>query len=249
MVRGASGDPICMMSSFVDITDRKRAEEALRVAHRKLMTAREAERRRLARELHDSVSQSLFVLQLGIRAVLDECLDFDDPDLAEAVAATSHQCDELIHEVRHISHGLYPPTLETIGLEAALREIVTEIQADPALTFECAIPEDAGRLSADVEIAMFRIAQEAVTNAIRHAGAKTIRIRLSYARGQAALSVTDNGSGFRPDQAVGVGLGLSSMSERAQAVGGQFQIASRKGRTCVRVRVRTPLVPRAPEGG
>jgi len=249
MVRSGSGEPICMMSSFADITHRKRAEEALRVAHRHLMTAREAERRRLARELHDSVSQSLFVLQLGIRAVLDECLDFDDPDLAEAVAATSHQCDELIREVRHISHGLYPPTLETIGLEAALREMVAEIQTDADLTFECGVPQDAGRLSADVEIALFRIAQEAVTNAIRHAGAKTIRIRLSYARGQAALSVTDNGSGFSPDEAVGVGLGLNSMSERAQAIGGQLQIASRKGRTCVRVRVRTPLVPRAPEGG
>ena len=247
MVRSGSGDPICIMLSFVDITDRKRTEEALRVAHRNLMTAREAERRRLARELHDSVSQSLFVLQLGIRAILDRCLDLDDPNLAETVAATSRQCDELIREVRHISHGLYPPTLETIGLEAALREMVAEIQTDADLTFECGVPQDAGRLSADVEIALFRIAQEAVTNAIRHARAKTIKVRLSYAGGWARLSVTDNGAGFSPGEAVGVGLGLNSMSERAQAIGGQLEITSRKGRTCVRVGVRTPLLPRTPE--
>ncbi|HET6427946.1 MAG TPA: PAS domain S-box protein [Phycisphaerae bacterium] len=232
------GRPVCMMGSFLDISARKRAEEAMQAAHRKLAAAREEEQRRLAGELHDSVGQGLVALHLGLRSVAGEVRDD-----GERIAAMAGQCEALIREVRAVCRGLYPPTLESLGLCSAMKQLAGEFKAHASISVSCAPPGDTGRLSPDVEIALFRIAQEAVTNAIRHAGARRIELELTHHQGTCQLTVTDDGSGFdhdRPDE--GTGLGLNMMTERVRAIGGQLHIDSQPGRT--RVTARVPCRPR-----
>jgi len=141
-----------------DITERKRAEEALRTAHQKLTIAREEEGRALARELHDSIGQRLVVLQL---AVQNADSGRAKPAGSTRLRAIAGQCRELIREVRHMSHGLYPPTLESLGLAAALRELGQGCQgAGKGFAVHITRKLAAARFPDPVEIALYRIAQE-----------------------------------------------------------------------------------------
>lgn len=238
MVADEAGQPICRMASFVDISERKRAERAMRAAQRKLTTAREEERRRLAGELHDSVGQGLIALQLTIQAALAER---SESSIAEGVERTRAQCDSLVHEVRAIGRGLYPATLESMGLEAALRQLARDFESQAEVVVQWSKHCRPGMLRGDVEIALFRIGQEAVSNAVRHGKAERVELGLACPEGEAVFTVTDNGSGFDPDAARGKGLGLTTMQERAEAIGGKFDIHSRPGQTIVRVRVPAEL--------
>ena len=226
-----------------DITDRKRAEREIQRVRARLVTAREQERRRLAGELHDSIGQSLVALQLTVRntaAMVHERLNAEQT--AALVNATA-QCTELIRDVRHICHGLYPPILESLGLVAGLRQLARDVEnAGMAASLQCSKAIEARRFSNDVEIALFRIAQEAVTNAIRHGECEEIGIVLRQRRDEVHLTVEDDGVGFAPEEAVGNGLGLTHMRERAQAAGGTLAIRSKKGRT----RVEAVLPDRPP---
>ncbi|KKL70293.1 hypothetical protein LCGC14_2106350, partial [marine sediment metagenome] len=238
MVTGESGQPICMMAFFVDVTERKRAEAAMREANRKLVTAREQERKWVAGELHDSVGQALVALQLAIRAIGDTA---SDVQLKQRLAPATAQCDGMIQEIRGICRGLYPQTLESLGLYSALRQLAGDFRPQAHLQVRQSASVAKGRVGPDAEIALFRIAQEAVTNAIRHGQAGRITMSLSYAQGCAALSITDDGKGFDPAEAAGKGLGLTRMLERMRAASGDLEITSKPGRTRIRARVPTSL--------
>ena len=214
-----------------DITQRVRAEEALRLARAKLAIAREEERRRLAGELHDSVGQGLVVMKLALGDAISDARKRFGEEHSDKIAGSLAHCDHLIGEVRRACRGLYPPTLESMGLGPALHQLSQDFDAHAQVKLTCRVSEDLGRFSRDVEIALFRIAQEAVTNAIRHADARLVRVGLSCKRGHAVLTVTDNGIGFDPAGAEGKGLGLTQMRERAVTLGGRLHITSRKGRT------------------
>jgi len=240
LVGDREGRPVCLMSSFLDISARKRAEEAMQAAHRKLTAAREAERRRLAGELHDSIGQGLVALQLGLRGMAREVHDDGD-----RLAAMATQCETLIREVRALCRGLYPPTLESLGLCPALKQLAEDFKSQARITVTCSPQAGPDQLSPDVEIALFRITQEAVSNAIRHGHARRIDLELTRHQGAFQLTVTDDGSGFDPDRAAGgQGLGLNMMSERALAIGGELAIESEPGRT--RVTARVPGAPPRP---
>jgi PAS domain S-box-containing protein len=215
----------------VDITARRRAEEALLNAHRRLMRAREEECRRLAKELHDSVGQRLVALQLALQ---------DGQGNGGGQADPSEVCRELIREVRAIGHGLYPATLESLGLVSALKQLVSHYRGSSMRIAVQALPElESLRLSNETEIALFRIAQEAVSNAVRHSGGSRIAIRLKRGKDRLALSIKDNGAGFEPRQVCGKGIGLSTMRERAQAANGEMTIVS--GSKGTKVAVTVPI--------
>jgi PAS domain S-box-containing protein len=236
------GQKIYVIGIDRDITERRRAEEALRSANKLLVTAREEERRRLAGELHDSVSQGLVGLQLAIQAAIAAVRECLDSDRTRRLEAASDKCSELIREVRHICHGLYPPTLESLGLEAALRQLAGYCRdAQVEASVQCGVALSGARLSDDVEIALFRITQEAVSNSLRHGRARNIQLQVDYVAGEALLRIADDGVGFDSIGASSAGLGLSTMRERASAVGGQLKIESHPGRTCIEVRVPTLL--------
>jgi len=232
--RDATGRIVGLTGVLRGISERKRAEEALRAAHRRLVNAREEERKRLARDLHDAFGQTLIALGFDLANIRKEHAATLDPPTAEALAALSRRCGELIQDVRQMSYGLYPATLEQFGLAAAIRQLASICGlAKVNATIRCSKAAEHARFPSDVEIALFRIAQEAVNNALRHAQCEQIEVRLGCSRGRLVLRILDDGVGFDPEEAVGKGLGLTSMHDRAQAVSGELRIASRPGRTCV----------------
>ena len=219
---------------FQDVTERKAAEVALKQANRKLVSAREEERRRLAAELHDSVGQELVALKYALENTLSAASSGASVKAAGALAVASAQCQELIREVRNICQGLYPPTLESLGLSAALNQLVAYYQTCGVdVVVACEPDVQDARFDHEVEIALFRIVQEAVTNAVRHAEASHVEVGLRRDGDRLRLTVCDDGVGFDPARAADRGLGLGTMKQRANAAGGELAIHSRPGRTCI----------------
>ncbi len=236
-IRDASGKVAAVVGFVRDNTERKRAEEALRQAHAKLVNAREEERRRLAGELHDSLGQVMIAIHLRLQGLRSEAARLDE-SLARSLSETIGQCNELIREVRQISYGLFPATLGQLGLPAALRQLLSFCKlADIEARLRCGRGVEKARFPEAVEIALFRIAQEAVNNTIRHSECRNLDLSLRAARGQLVLKIVDDGEGFDLPDAAGRGLGLSSMRERADAIGATMRVTSRRGRTCVELRV------------
>jgi PAS domain S-box-containing protein len=217
-----------------DMTQRVRDQETLDAAHARIVSAREEERRRLSRELHDSVGQSLIAANLRLNVI---ARDPTAAGAAEAMRDLSMHLRTLSGEVRRVCRSIYPQALEALGLSAAMRQLATEMgTARPRVSVHCAKSLQKTRFPLDTEIALYRICQEALANAVQHAQADRIDLRLESSGGQLRLSVVDNGKGFRPEKTANHGLGLTSMKERADAIGATFKITSRPGRTCVEVR-------------
>jgi len=218
-----------------DITERKEADEALRQAYKKLLNAREAERRRLARELHDTVSQDLVAMQVAIQNAAAAGQGILDRHQMHALLDATGKCTHLVRDVRNICQGLYPATLETLGLVAALRQLGQYCQEHVEFTLTFSPGLDKQRFGDVYEIALYRIAQQAVNNALQHADAQSITLGLEGDDSEITLEVIDDGCGFDPDQRAGRGLGLTTMNDRAKAAGGELSITSEPGRTCVKV--------------
>jgi PAS domain S-box-containing protein len=222
-----------------DISVRVRAEQELRAAHAKLVSAREEDRRRLALELHDSVGQKLIAAKLKLGSAMAVGIPDELGELSRTLKELQGQLSGLSTEVREVSRQLYPQTLEALGLPAALRQLAKDCGCQgPRIEIHCDLPEDR-RLGPDVEIALYRIAQEALANAIRHGRARRVTVRLGGHQGQCRLSIIDDGGGFRVDLALRGGLGLDSMRERAESIGAKFELTSRPGRTCIQVSLPT----------
>ena len=227
--------PDLVMVHTEDITERKRAERALQAAHLKLVNVREEERKYLAGELHDSVGQGLVVLQLAVQKAAGAV--GAESKAALSLAAAAKTCMELVQEVRDISHGLYPPTLESLGLASSLAQLGRPCGSNVRFELDIADEVDGARFGPDREIALFRIGQEAVNNALRHSEAETIRCRLRIKGHWLRLTVADDGHGFDAGAPSGHGLGLQTMRDRAQAVGGRLIVSSRPGRTKIKATV------------
>ena len=219
---------------------RLRTLEALRDSERKLqglatrlMNAREDERRRLARDLHDSLGQRTIALGYALKAAAGEVGDI--PSLATA----QRHCNDLVKEIRAICHGLYPPTLEAMGLAAALRQMATDCrQADIRTRVTIAKGLAQRRFEPEVEIALYRIGQEAIHNALKHGQAKALSLSLSLAGTTLRMTLQDDGQGFDATAQDHTGMGLKTMKERARAIGGTLEITSRPGRTKIVVCVQ-----------
>jgi signal transduction histidine kinase len=234
----SAGDVHSVVVMLRDITAHMRAKEELGRVQRSLMAAREQERRSLAAELHDSVGQQLVAAQLALKAARDELAR----DAAGQVDKAVRSLGELIEEIRQISYGLYPPTLESLGLWASLKQLCQFAQHAGIRTETCAGGGmENRRLEPTLEIALFRIAQEAIQNVSRHSGATGLQLRLTARNGSVLLSVKDDGRGFDAADTTRRGLGLNTMRDRAEAVGGTLRIDSNSGGTEVRVQVPAGL--------
>jgi signal transduction histidine kinase len=188
------------------------------------------ERNRLARELHDSVSQRMFGVILTAQAALT-LLDRDPVAGREQVARVRELAQEAADELRSVVFELRPPALEREGLSTALRKHVDVLRRVHGREVRLQVDGPLTALSPEQEGHVFRIAQEALSNALRHGQADTIDVRLEGADGRVGLAVTDDGAGFDPAEgrARSRSLGLTSMEERAHAVGGRLEIRSRPG--------------------
>jgi PAS domain S-box-containing protein len=237
-VRDVEGVVVRLAGIAQDITKRKEAVEAVRKANRQLrnlsrrrIQEQEDERRRLSRELHDQIGQSLTAAKINVEVVRATT----NPALVGRLDETAAILDELLGQVRQISLDLRPPMLDDLGLVPALRSFVDEQgrRASVAVRFSAEqVPE---KLDAEIQITCFRIAQEAITNAVRHAKATELEIALRTQGKKLRLLARDNGIGFdaQPKQAQAVDLGLIGIRERAALVGGRARIISspQKGTT------------------
>ncbi len=193
-------------------------------ALRRVVEAQELERRRLARELHDQTGQELTSVLLGLRAVEEAK---NDGERAEALAAVREQVVETLHDVRRLAVELRPKALDDFGLVPALerlRDTFAE-QTGMRVDLESQIRE---RLPTEVETALYRIVQEALTNVVKHAQATAVSIVLAPKSGAVTALIEDDGRGFTPDGS-GEGLGLLGMGERLALLGGRLKIESRPG--------------------
>jgi signal transduction histidine kinase len=196
------------------------------------------ERKRLARELHDSVTQTLFSIGLTAEAAT-ELLDSEPGRAREQLGRLQDLTRTAMQEMRSLIFELRPAELETEGLAAALRKHVEVLQRLHDEEIELTVDGDK-RLPADVERALLRIAQEALGNALRHADAHHVRLALDARDSRVTLRVDDDGGGFDPEEAATRSrrLGLTSMRERAEVLGGTLAIDSAPGRgTTVEVEV------------
>jgi PAS domain S-box-containing protein len=234
-----NGDRV-VQCNIRDITKRRRAEEKLKdysrelqVLSRRLVEAQEAERRNIARELHDEIGQALTVIQLNLQAMLQiPGMKTVSPRLHESLEVV----DRVLEQVHDISLNLRPLILDDLGLEPALRWFTKRQAALVGLQARFHADPLKHRLKLVIETECFRVAQEALTNVVRHAQAKTVSVELRKEAGQIHLRVRDDGIGFDVgairEQAVrGASLGLLSMEERAALAGGglEFKSAPKNG--------------------
>jgi PAS domain S-box-containing protein len=219
-----------------DITERNRAAEALQNYPRQLIKAQEAERQRIARELHDQVGQVLTAIHLNLQTVWETCESSEARALIDEGVA---MVDEALAQVRDLSFELRPSLLDDLGLVTALRWYAARFEQRTGIHAITAIDLSGKgtRLGRELETACFRIVQEALTNVVRHAGAKNISITLRSCDDQLQLSIKDDGAGFdayaQNLSAFAGHVGLRGMRERALALGGQLEIKSSPSRGTV----------------
>jgi signal transduction histidine kinase len=216
------------------MAERLKAEAALRDARLKLINAREEERKRLSRELHDSIGQSLVAAELKLKALSAEAAARKGPASLKAMRELSRLHHDLSEELRRISRALYPQVLEALGLCAALRQLARDMHSPQAeISVRCHRTLGQACFAKDVEIAVYRVAQESLANALRHGRPKHVVLALSCASGRLRLSVTDDGIGFAAERGAGGNQGLNSMQDRADSIGARLRLTSRPGRTRV----------------
>jgi signal transduction histidine kinase len=215
-----------------------RLEDRLRDLGRRLLKAQEEERTRIALELHDDVSQQAVALAIDLQRINDS-----PPATAQKIARDAQKrVKSLLKSVHDLSHRLHPANLRLIGLLGALGQLQRDLSR-PGVVITVASENVAAILPDDIALCMYRIAQEGMQNAIKHSGAHHVKVQLKGERDAIALNIIDDGAGFDVDAAAGKGLGLISMHERAQSVGGTLSVISRKGvgtRLQATVPFRTP---------
>jgi two-component system, NarL family, sensor histidine kinase UhpB len=213
----------------------ERLEAERRRASSAALTAQEQERARIARDLHDEVNQSLTGLLLRLEATRRNA----PPELAHELAETRALANQAMEELLTLARQLRPTALDDLGLKAALAGHVDEIGRQTEIRTGLEAEGNFQGLPADVQLVAYRVAQEALSNAVRHSGAQSIVVRLAQDNGMLDLTVADDGRGFTFDQATG-GLGMGGMRERALLVGGDLSVESRP-QTGTRIRLRVPI--------
>jgi PAS domain S-box-containing protein len=226
--RSESDEPECLMGVTLDITERKQAEEAARELSRLLITAHEEERARLARELHDDVTQRL--ARLAIDAGRIEHLE-TNPAVHETMREVREGLVRLSEDIHALSYRLHPSVLEDLGLAEALKAEIERVARQESIPITAKLAEIPESVPREVALCVFRVAQEALRNVARHAKARAVEVSVKLLDGGLQLAVFDDGTGF--DTALYRNrrtLGLTSMRERVHLLQGEMDIESEPGR-------------------
>jgi signal transduction histidine kinase len=221
-----------------------RQSEQLRELSSRLQQNQDDERRHIARELHDSAGQRLAALGMNLAIIASHKMQ--DPTLENAVQDSQELVQELSKEIRTMSYLLHPPLLDENGLPEAIRWYTRGIMARNGLDIELVIGENFGRLPREIELAVFRIVQECLTNIHRHSGSKTAAILVSRTGESVFLEVQDAGQGISVETLAGIqvqraGVGITGMRERARHLGGVMNIQSDTSGTKVSVTFPVPI--------
>lgn len=227
------GEPQRALILSRDITRRKEAEHTLRELPSLIREAQEAERRRVARELHDSVIQILSSVKFRLQAVEERLIDKDQAAWRDTLKAKVH-LEKAINEVRRISRNLRPSELDDLGLAPALRSLCSEFSERTSMVVDFTTSRLPQALHDDIELNLYRIIQEALGNIEKHSDASRVSLRLAREGPQLRASIRDNGRGFDPlspysKKSKPPGMGLVDMKERASLLGGQCHLRSTPG--------------------
>ena len=237
------GKPIRVAGTCRDVTEAVRAEEELRRLSGQLLRLQDEERRRIARDLHDSTGQDLVALATTLSQLhaLIPSSSRKSRKLASQCQALADQC---IRDVRTLSYLLHPPMLDEAGLEDAIRHYAGGFTERTGIEVELEIAPRLGRMKPHAELALFRVVQESLTNIQRHSGSLKAKIRTERGPGKFTLEISDKGSGISGSlrrrngkTPFGFGVGIPSMHERVALIGGQLDIESSGGGTTVRVTI------------
>jgi len=229
------------IGSCVDITDRKKAEEALRGVSAKLIEGQEKERKRIARELHDDINQRLAMLAIEIQQLKD-APRLSAARIRERTEDLFKRTTEISSDVQLLSHRLHSSSLEYLGLVPAMRGFCGEFAKHQKVEVDFAYSDAPTSFPPDVALGLFRVLQEALHNAVKHSGVRRFEARLRGVPGEIQLTIRDSGKGLDLEAAMsGKGLGLVSMRERVNLLKGTISIVS-KPRCGTEITVRIPLV-------
>jgi len=240
-------DGIVVTSAIRDTSQRKRSEAALRTLSGQLLRSQDEERRRIARELHDSAGQIIAALSMTLAPVESENGKIP-PRTAKAIKESLGLINDLSNQVRTIAHLLHPPLLDEVGLASGLRLFLEGFEERSKIKVTLEIPSSFERLPQELETAIFRIVQECLTNIHRHSGSRVAAIRVAREGNDVRLEVRDQGKGMPagPDGAARahrkMGVGIRGMRERITQLGGRFEIRSGKKGTTVVASVPLPGV-------
>jgi PAS domain S-box-containing protein len=244
-IKNETGQVYRLAGVAEDITERKQAQEVRAHLLERLMTVQEEERRRISRELHDETEQTLASVLVGLRAM-------EEVETVEAMRRSAgtlrHITTVALDELQRLVQGLRPALLDELGLAAALGRLGKEFEETHRIRVQLHVgnlPESG--LSSLIEITLYRIVQEALTNIAKHAGATTVSVLVQPAVSSIRLVVEDDGSGFEPETvrrsaALEGRLGLCGMEERTKIAGGVFTIESAQGCGTM-IQVEIPLSP------
>ena len=226
-------DGLVVTSAIRDITQRKQADEALRMLSARLLRLQDDERRRVARELHDSAGQILAALSMNLTPLASNHAKLP-AGAAKALEESLGLVKELSNQLRTISHLLHPPLLDEVGLSSGLRVFLEGFEERSKIKVDLDIPDNFERLPLELETALFRVVQECLTNIHRHSGSHVAAVRVTRDVNEVKVEVRDQGKGMPPASGRRVGVGLQGMRERITQFGGRFEIRSdKKGTTVV----------------
>lgn len=259
VIRDGAGKAVRMVGGISDVTRRKEAEEKLERSRRQLRaysaqlrSLREEERTRISRELHDELGQLLTGLKMDLRWIEKRIADTNDRALnpvLDKIVEAGTLADSTIATVQRVASDLRPGSLDNLGLAVALRQEADRFQERSGIRCQAECPEDWPELPGEAATATFRIFQEALTNAARHAGAASVKAECFIEQGHLRLRVTDDGKGMPPEALDDPkSLGLLGMKERAESLGGEIDFRRGPERGTV-VEMRIPLNHAAPAEG
>ncbi len=247
------GDDL-IVSIVRDVTDQKRAdaalrrsERALRQSHRRirrlarrLIAAQEDERSRLARELHDDLSQKLALMSMGLNQLTLESVPLDLSHRT-SIRMLVTQASEIAGDVQRLAYALHPTTVATLGVVRAVERYCEEFAASHEAVIDFSFDGVAVDTSPEVDVCAYRVVQEGLLNATKHSGSANVSVRLWSDRRYLLLRIVDEGKGFDVKNGESRGLGLVGMRERVEALGGHFAVRASPGRG-TRISVRLPLL-------
>ncbi len=258
------GEIVEWFGAASDITARKRMEEELREAQTelelrvqertqkleqvqmdlrdlsaKLLQLQDEERRRIARELHDSAGQTLAVLGMNL-GVLEQLAKESNAQFADKVHETQELLQRVTQEIRTTSYLLHPPLLDESGIPAALRMYVDGLIQRTPLKVTLSISDNFGRLPKEVELAMFRMVQESLTNVLRHSGSESAEIRITRSPSRVTLEILDHGKGIPHEKLIAInegasGVGIRGMRDRVRHLSGEMKVYSNESGTTVSI--------------
>ena len=220
-------ESLLIVTLFAESRKRRASEKVLKELSGRLINATEEERKRLARELHDDFQQRLSLLSVGLD-VLRQKSPANGTSLHQQLKTLATDVQELAADVHNMSHRLHSSKLQVLGLNAALKEVCQQVSRQHNLDIQLQADELPSRLSDDLSLCFYRIAQEGLNNAVKHSHSSRIEVRLGNSRGRVWMKIEDFGVGFDVT-ACGNGIGLAAMRERLRLVGGALHIKSSPG--------------------